>query len=58
VVQQQTHLMPQTNFSVQREAFDDKDINHFTLGEPFPVAPVVRGPEYAELIKRSQGAED
>jgi hypothetical protein len=50
--------MPQTNFSVQREAFDDKDINHFTLGEPFPVAPVVRGPEYAELIKRSQGAED
>ncbi|EXJ56532.1 hypothetical protein A1O7_06876 [Cladophialophora yegresii CBS 114405] len=36
-----------------REPFDDKNINHFTLGEPFPVVPTVRSPAFAELIRQA-----
>ncbi|KAK5746400.1 hypothetical protein LTR17_000780 [Elasticomyces elasticus] len=33
-----------------REPFDDKDIRHFTLEEPFPIAVTCRGEAWAKLI--------
>lgn len=37
----------------QREPFDDKDIQHFTQGEPFPVKVKVRGDKWADLITQT-----
>ncbi|KAK4951529.1 hypothetical protein LTR10_010505 [Elasticomyces elasticus] len=34
----------------RREPFDDKDIRHFTLEEPFPIAVTSRGEAWAKLI--------
>jgi len=38
-----------------RGDFDDKELNAFKLGEPFPVKVTVRTPLHAELIRESVG---
>uniref|UniRef100_A0A8H7K3D7 Cytochrome P450 n=1 Tax=Bionectria ochroleuca TaxID=29856 RepID=A0A8H7K3D7_BIOOC len=37
----------------EREPFDDKSIQHFTMGEPFPINVRSRGAKWTELIERA-----
>uniref|UniRef100_A0A8H7N148 Cytochrome P450 n=1 Tax=Bionectria ochroleuca TaxID=29856 RepID=A0A8H7N148_BIOOC len=37
----------------EREPFDDKSIQHFTMGEPFPINVKARGEKWTALIERA-----